>query len=289
MNMTLFAALTGPSAEPLVRDGDDALLPATSSAVARGDGVFETVLAQAGAPVDLAAHLARLELSARILDLAVPSAGAWRPVIEALVAAWRVRHPGEAHFVLRLTVTRETAFATAAPIPPKTLAQRAGISVITADDPFNRRAPYLTTVAKTLSYATNMAALRYAASKGADDIIFLGPDGTVTEAPTATVVIDSGGTLITPPQGPESGILPGITAARLNPTYRRITAQGLYAADAIYLVSAVRLAAPVVMLDGHPRAVDTSRHARMLQALAGPDSAGRVVAAGDGPPRSIRP
>lgn len=271
--MTLFAAitdpaaLTDPAAPPVVRDAGQALIPATGSAVTHGDGVFETILALRGVPVDLAAHQTRLELSAHLLDLAAPPAVAWDAVIGALNAAWRARHPGEPDFVLRLTVTREAAFATAAPIPAATLQARAGISVITADDPFNRRAPFLTTVAKTLSYATNMAALRYARWKGADDVIFLGPDGTVTESPTATVVIDSGGALITPPQGPESGVLPGITAARLNPTYRRITAQDLYASDGIYLVSAIRLAAPVVILDGHPRARDAVRDAAVMTQL----------------------
>lgn len=266
--MTLFSGLSGP-----VRDADEALIPATDSAVTHGDGVFETILVTAGAPIDLAQHQVRLRLSAGILDLETPPDDAWHPAIKALIDAWAERYPAQSYptqpdFVLRLTVTRSgTIFATAAEVSQKTLAARAGISVILAADPFNRRAPYLTTVAKTLSYATNMAVLRHARSHGADDVIFLADDGTITESPTATVLLASRGQLVTPPPGPETGILPGITVARLEPTYRRITAQDLYAADAVYLLSAIRLAAPVTRLDGTPRTHDHALTESILRRL----------------------
>lgn len=261
--MTLFSGLSGP-----VRDAGEALIPATDSAVTHGDGIFETVLVAAGAPVDLPAHQARLRLSAGILDIDTPADEAWYPAVGALIAAWSGRNPARPDFVLRLTVTRSGAvFATAAGIPAATLAARSGISAILAADPFNRRAPYLTTMAKTLSYATNMAALRYAKSRGADDVIFLADDGTVSESPTATVVIASRGRLISPPPGPETGTLPSITVQRLDPVYRRITAQDLSTADAIYLVSAIRLAAPVVALDGTPRPHDAAVTESVLRRL----------------------
>jgi 4-amino-4-deoxychorismate lyase len=168
-------------------------------------------------------------------------------------------------FVLRLTSTRSGEhFVTAAPVPPRTLHARAGISVVLAPDPFHRTVPYTTTIAKTLSYATNLAALRYARTRGADDVIFLQPDGTVTEGPTATVVLARGGELITPGA---PGILPAITAARLGPRVQPVTAQDLVTADSIYLVSAIRLAAPVVMLDGRRRPHDAALTERLRRTL----------------------
>jgi 4-amino-4-deoxychorismate lyase len=167
--------------------------------------------------------------------------------------------------VLRLTSTRSGEhFVTAAPVPPRTLHARAGISVVLAPDPFHRTVPYTTTIAKTLSYATNLAALRYARTRGADDVIFLQPDGTVTEGPTATVVLARGGELITPGA---PGILPAITAARLGPRVQPVTAQDLVTADSIYLVSAIRLAAPVVMLDGRRRPHDAALTERLRRTL----------------------
>jgi 4-amino-4-deoxychorismate lyase len=200
------------------------------------------------------------------------------PTVDAIVAAERntaERNTAERNtaetdgaatdFVLRLTSTRSGEhFATAAPVPPRTLHARAGISVVLAPDPFHRTVPYTTTIAKTLSYATNLAALRYARTQGADDVIFLQPDGTVTEGPTATVVLARGGELITPGA---PGILPAITAARLGPRVQPVTAQDLVTADSIYLVSAIRLAAPVVMLDGRRRPHDAALTERLRRTL----------------------
>jgi 4-amino-4-deoxychorismate lyase len=299
--MTLFARLDGA-----VRPARDALIPATDSAVLLGDGVFETILVADGRPLDLPKHQARLALSAAIVDIDTPPAEAWAPAVDALIAAYGrgIREGREARaaagpagavptaaatvaterstserntaeidgaatdFVLRLTSTRSGEhFATAAPVPPRTLHARAGISVVLAPDPFHRTVPYTTTIAKTLSYATNLAALRYARSQGADDVIFLQPDGTVTEGPTATVVLARDGELITPGA---PGILPAITAARLGPRVQPVTAQDLVTADTIYLVSAIRLAAPVVMLDGRRRPHDAALTEQIRRTLRHP-------------------
>lgn len=251
-----------------VRGGAEPMIPVGDSAVTHGDGAFETILVTAGTPLNFAEHCARLGLSGGILDIAVPDAAAWQAPVGALTEAWRRARPAEQDFVLRLTATRSgSVFATAAAVPDRAIAGRSGISVILAPDPFNRRAPYLTTVAKSLSYGPALAALRYARARGADDVIFLADDGTITEAPTATVVVCRGGELISPPPGPETGILPGITAATLRPTYRRVTAQDLATADGVYLVSAVRLAAPVISIDGALRPHDESFTSRLTATL----------------------
>jgi len=263
--MTLFARLDGA-----VRPAGDPLIPATDSSVTHGDGVFETILVAGRRPLDLAEHQARLALSAMVLGIDTPEPAAWEPAIEALTEAFHAdpedeSGDGATEFVLRLTSTRSGQhFATAAPVPQRTLMERAGISVILAPDPFQRAVPYTTTVVKSLSYATNLAAKRYAQTQGADDVIFLGPDGTVTDGATATVVLSRDGELITPSA---PGILPGITAARLGARPKPVTAQDLVTADTVYLVSAIRLAAPVVMLDGRPRPHDAALTERIRRTL----------------------
>ena len=118
------------------------------------------------------------------------------------------------------------------------------------------KAPWLLAGAKTLSYAVNMAALRYARDNCAEDVIFLGSDGALLEAPTATVVAAFGDTLVTP--APE-GVLDSITVRRLfaaarendwHTKYRQMTAAELRRADGVWLASSVRLLAPVIAIDG---------------------------------------
>ena len=59
--------------------------------------------------------------------------------------------------------------------------RESGLSVMTLERGFSvdlsARAPWQLLGAKTLSYATNMAALRYAANLGADDVIFVSSEG----------------------------------------------------------------------------------------------------------------
>lgn len=143
------------------------------------------------------------------------------------------------------------------------------------------RAPWLLLGAKTLSYAVNMAALRHAKAQGADDVIFTSGDGLVLEGPTSSVLlarVGSDGTrrLITPQL--DSGILPGTTQGALFAAardagwelgYGPVRPADLIAADALWLVSSIRLLAPVARIDG--REVGTaevrSRLTRELDAL----------------------
>jgi 4-amino-4-deoxychorismate lyase len=248
-----------PFGTPLVR-GDDL-------GVLRGEGVFETTLVVDGVPRDLDEHLERLGMSARMTNVAAPPAESWRPGIDALVQAWT----GDRQMVLRLVVTRgperspaPVAFLLGGPLPAASRRQRtAGVRVLTLDRGFSAKsanaAPWLLAGAKTLSYAVNMAALRYAAAHDADDVIFIGTDGEVLEAPTATVVIAVGGSLVTPEL---DGILDGITVRRLfraadvagwRTRRERLPVDQIRSADGVWLVSSARLLAPVVAIDGAPR------------------------------------
>jgi 4-amino-4-deoxychorismate lyase len=149
-----------------------------------------------------------------------------------------------------------------------------GIDVILLDRGYDsdvgERAPWLLLGAKTLSYAVNMAALRYARQHGADDVIFTSADGMILEGPTSTVLLahletsddGAGGVrtvrrLITPQQ--DSGILPGTSqgalftaakAAGWELGYGPLEPKDLLDADAVWLISSIRLLAPVNHIDG---------------------------------------
>jgi 4-amino-4-deoxychorismate lyase len=161
--------------------------------------------------------------------------------------------------------------------------RRTGIRVVTLDRGYPSdvaaRAPWLLAGAKTLSYAVNMAAQREAVRRGADDAIFISSDGFVMEAPTATVIARTGDAFITPRT--DIGILPGTAQLALFEFYRGqgfqateqlVTAADLMDADGVWLVSSVRLAAPVVQIDGTPVAADLDMTDRMNAALLARDA-----------------
>jgi 4-amino-4-deoxychorismate lyase len=220
-----------------------------------GDGVFETMHLRPSGPWLLDAHVDRLVRSAALLELPALCRNS------VLAAANRA---GDG--VMRVIYTRSGLLhASISEVPATVLRERRdGIRVITADlgVSASRRPPWSLSAAKSLSYASNFAARRWAARHSADDVVWLSIEGYALEAPTSSIVWLSGDTLGTVPPA-EAGILPGITAAHLlslapavglAAETRMITRAELAAADAIWLASSVRGLAEVVMLDGVHRA-----------------------------------
>ncbi|MGH2720487.1 MAG: aminotransferase class IV, partial [Actinomycetota bacterium] len=214
--------LDGTVADPSVP-----LLRADDLGLLRGDGVFESVLAVDGRPWNLGAHLARLGRSAAMLDLPAPPVDVWHSCVEAALAA----RPPTGETRLRLILTRgpeaggePTGYVLADAVDPAIARARAeGIRAVTLatgiDAGLAEQAPWLLLGAKTLSYAVNMAAQRWAHAHGAEDAIFVARDGSILESPTASVVVASGGRLTSPP--PTEGILPGTTVAGIFSGARR--------------------------------------------------------------------
>lgn len=236
----------------------------------RGDGVFESIGVVDGHPQEVHAHLDRLAHSARICDLPTPNLEQWRQAV-ARAAAHGEQH-GEG--VIKLILSRgvehvpaPTAWVTATTATDFSSARSEGIRVVTLDRGIDSGAPerasWLLLGAKTLSYAVNMAALREAKRRGADDAIFVTSDAVVLEAPTASVILRVGDRFVTP--APTGGILRGTTQQSL---FAHLRAQGhetaeeavstdlLVRADAAWLVSSVRLAAPIVAIDDAPLTLD---------------------------------
>ncbi len=92
-------------------------------------------------------------------------------------------------------------------------------------------------------------ARRWAVSKGADDLIFVGTDGIVWEASGAAVVAAYGRRLLSPPAS--LGILDSVSVGQLfkaaagagwEVSRQEVTVDALFEADGVWLTSSLRFA-----------------------------------------------
>ena len=249
----------------------------------RGDGIFESIGVVEGHAQETQAHLDRLAHSAKLCDLPVPHPAQWRQAV-----ALATDHTGPGEGVIKLILSRgvehgpaPTAWLTSAPAADFSQARENGIRIVTLDRGIDSgapaSAPWILLGAKPLSYAVNMAAIREAKRRGADDAIFVSSDGIVLEAPTASVILRFGDRFVTP--APTGGILHGTTQLSLfehlegqgfETAYETVPASALAEADAAWLVSSVRLAAPIVAIDGADLAHDAALTASFNQYLLSP-------------------
>ncbi len=273
--------LNQPSADAPAHDPDaapfapaDVVLPQLNvmdRSATRGDGVFETLSVFGGQPQAFEHHLARFARSAAMLDLPAPDLEVWRAATLAAVA----RLDTEEESFVKIVLTRgiegvgvPTGWAYAAVSPDFIDARTRGIAVVLLDRGYrhdvSQTSPWLLAGAKTLSYALNMASMREAVRRDADDVVFVSSDGILLEGPTSTLIYRRGNTLVTP--DPDLGILAGTTQANLfrfaegagmETVFERSPVDALRAADAAWLVSSVRLVVPIRQLDGEAFPIDT--------------------------------
>lgn len=255
---------------------DAPLLHADDLAAVRGDGVFETLLVRDGRACLIESHLQRLTQSAALTDLPEPDLPRWRSAIEVATRQWCAGTADEGAMRLIYTRGREggsapTAYVMVNGVPERVSAvRRDGLAVVTLDRGLPATGvdamPWLLAGAKTLSYAVNMAALRHAARQDAGDVIFISTDGYILEGPRSTVVIATGSDapegnpcLLTPP--PWYPILRGTTQQALfevarakgyDCDYQALRVADLIAAQGVWLISSMTLAARVHTLDGLP-------------------------------------
>ena len=202
MVMWVGGRLVAPD-EPVLRADDHALV---------GDGAFEAIKVLDGRPFALTRHLDRLGRSLQPLgiDLDIDEVHA---AVRALMATDQA---AVSPSWLRITVTggsapmgtgalglRPTiigAVAPMAPWPPTT-------DVVVA--PWRRNEYGATTGLKTISYADNVIAHRYAHSAGADEAVFANTRGQLCEGTGTNVVMAFDSRLVTPTLA--AGCLAGVT------------------------------------------------------------------------------
>lgn len=272
-----------------------AQLPVTDLSAHRGDGIFETVLVSVGAHratvVSRERHFTRFRASASALDLPDPDQGLWDRVIDSLIAEVAAADPENVEFGIRYALSRGEQDANgefrgrgwAFPVPVDDhirTAREQGVTAVSLDRGFDAyigsKAPWLLIGAKTLSYAVNQAAGRYAAANDADEALFVSHDGIVLEGPTANVIVRRGDHLLTP--NPEAGLLSGTTQRLIfdhaeelgmSAEYADLSLDDVKAADGAWYVSSMRTAVALRELDGNAISVDQALTDRFQEIIRG--------------------
>ena len=279
----IYAPSVGDTATPAYGPADPAapFVNVMDLSVTRGDGIFETASVVDGHIQALGPHLARFANSAAILDLPAPDLTVWEEAIRAAVAAHEPAHERYVKFILTRGIEgtgKPTAWAYVDDAEDFTADRTVGIGVVTLSRGYAHdivtTSPWLLQGAKTLSYAVHKSVLREAKRRGAQDVIMTSTDGYVLEGPTSNVVIRIGNTILTP--STDQGILKGTTQASVfeffesqgySTEYGVVPVEKLAEADAVWLVSSVRQAAPVNAINGTPLTIDLQLSNALNEAL----------------------
>jgi branched-chain amino acid aminotransferase len=184
-----------------IRPVEEATVSITDDGFLRGDGAFEMLKLYGGKPFALDDHMDRLDRSAAGIFLEYD-----RPTFEREISAL-ISEQGPHDAALRLVLSRGgRRIAIVEPLP----AFDHGLKLSSV-----RYQPTIVlTGLKTLSYGGNMRSTRIAQRDGADDALWVNPEGNILEAPTSTIFwVDAEGNLHTPEL--DAGVLASITRERI--------------------------------------------------------------------------
>ncbi len=233
-----------------------------------GDSVYEVTRTVRGRPLELGAHLARLERSAEAIALVLPPrAEIVRAIDETLAAA------ANAESYLRIMVTRGAGpinldpaaadrprlivLVKAMELPP-TKAYSDGVAVCIVGVQRNLRRAVDPRV-KSGNYLNNLLALAEAKQSGAYEALMCDFQGRLAEGSTSNYFFVRDGAVLTPPL--DVGILEGITRHRIMDLAHKaglpVHEMELWPRDVksfseAFLTSSVRGIVPVVTIDATP-------------------------------------
>ena len=221
-------------------------------------GVFETILVRGGVPVDLRAHLARLERSVDALYGAALPQDLETRVLAAAAAAPLQRMRVIAQTAAGVTAERDGVSAPLA--ASRADAGDADVSVQLDPEPIaSEPAPDPVTVAPAV-LPGGLGAHKWRDRRLLDELaerlnavpLMVDLDGDVLEAAYANIFIVEGAHLVTPPL--DGRQLPGTVRARvlaLHPTREeRLTLDRIAGADELLLASSIRGVHPARLVDG---------------------------------------
>lgn len=223
-----------------------------------GNGIFETLKTIDGVAFALNRHISRATRSAAILGLLIPSREEICFAVEALLD----KTPETLKFGrLRISFERSGEFdllhETYHPwVNPAKL--------MILDSPIDENSP--TIGMKTLPFTEHIECLALARKVGFDDGIRFNLKGDVSESAVSNLLLKIRGRWLTPNLA--SGCLPGITRELalewLDVEESVITRSDLDVAESIYLLSSLKDAQPVSMLEGRALEIDTELRQELL-------------------------
>ena len=197
----------------------DTAISANDRGLLLGEGVFETVLGENGAPAHWPAHMERLWRACALFGFATPYDAA--DLHAAAVDLLNQNASSEGRAVIRLTVTGGDGgrgLVPATPAAPNWLIQTSPAPTppahlaLSLSEVLQPAGQDLSPV-KSTNYAAHILARRAAMAHGADDALLVNQHGRVTGTTAGNIFALHGGTLITP--STDEGALPGITRARI--------------------------------------------------------------------------
>ncbi|MDH4328455.1 MAG: D-amino-acid transaminase [Nitrospira sp.] len=243
-----------------------------------GDGVYEVVRTYRGAPFELAAHLDRLNRSAKELSLPQPySKAQWKQWIDQGLGQAGYQEAKVYIQITRGAAPRDHAFPPEIPPtvvmtireihPLKLQIRQDGVSARTCEDLRWGRCDI-----KSLNLLGNVLAREEAKKAGVFEAILV-KDGLVTEGSLSNVMAVQSGTIVTAPEGPQ--ILSGVTRTivlglaekeDLPVEERFLSVDSLYAADEVFLTGTTLEILGVVQIDG--RTIGCGRPGPITKTLA---------------------
>ena len=221
----------------------------------RGFAVFEMFRVEAGVPLFLEAHLARLARSAQAVGLPLPRGiDGVAADVHALVEANALGVAGVQILLTGgpsddgVTFQRPTCVVTSTHVPPRATVPT-GAKLITHHH--ERELPE----AKSTNYLTAMRLAATMRAAGAIDVLY--HDGAhVSEAARSAVAAVLGGTFVTRREGVLQSVsmsnLVGLARDRLPVEERALTLEELAAADEVISTGSVRGVVPITAIDGRP-------------------------------------
>jgi D-alanine transaminase len=243
-----------------------------------GDGVYEVIRTYRGAAFEFAAHLARLERSAKELNLIQPySRAQWTQWIQQGLSQAGYQESKVYIQITRGSAPRDHAFPsgisptvvmTIRELHPLSLQIRQdGVTARTCDDLRWGRCDI-----KSLNLLGNVLAREEARKAGVFEAILV-KDGLVTEGSLSNVMAVQDGTIITAPEGPR--ILSGVTRTvvlelahkeEIPVEERFLSLDALYGADEVFLTGTTLEVLGVVQIDG--RTIGSGRPGPITKTLA---------------------